>query len=125
MINKLFYFTLTIFILTSCGGSISKENVSGCWTVAYIDTDGVKMKGGVYQMCFEEGGVLVSQKKDGTEKVNAEWNILENDSLIILHYKGSSMPDTAKIIQFQADEEMQLRMKKGQSLITLYLRKEK
>ncbi len=125
MIKKLFYFAFTIFIFSSCGGSISKENITGCWTVAYIDTDGVKMKGGTYQMCFEENGVLISQKKDGTQKVKAEWNILENDSLIIFHYQGRSMPDTAKIIHFQAEEEMHLRMKKAESLITLYLRKEK
>ena len=91
MIKKLFYFAFTIFIFSSCGGSISKENITGCWTVAYIDTDGVKMKGGVYQMCFEENGVLISQKKDGTQKVTAEWNILENDSLIIFHYQGRSI----------------------------------
>ena len=110
MIKKLFYFAFTIFIFSSCGGSISKENITGCWTIAYIDTDGVKMKGGTYQMCFEENGVLITQKKDGTQKVKAEWNILEKDSLIIFHYQGGSMPDTAKIIKFQSEEEMHLKM---------------
>jgi hypothetical protein len=125
MINKFFYLIFIALIFSSCGGSISRKEVTGCWTVAYIDTDGIKMKGGAYQMCFEENGILVSQKMDGSEKVNAEWNIEENDSLIVLHYSGGSMPDTAKIIKFEAGEEMQLKMKKGESLITLYLRKAK
>lgn len=125
MMNKFLYFIFIAFLFSSCGGGISRVEVTGCWTVAYIDTDGVKMKGGEYEMCFEENGSLISQKIGGTEKVTAEWNIEENDSLIILHYKGGSMPDTAKIIKFEAEEEMQLRMKKGESLITLYLRKEK
>lgn len=125
MMNKFLYLILISFLFSSCGGGILREDITGCWTVSYIDTDGIKMKGGDYEMCFEENGTLISQKKGGTEKVNAEWNIEENDSLIILHYKGGSMPDTAKIIRFEIGEEMQLKMKKGESLITLYLRKEK
>lgn len=122
MRNYLQYILFAI-ILFSCGNAIDRDEITGCWNVAYIDTDGVKMKGGLYQMCFEENGVLVSQKKDGSEKVKAEWNFEESDSTIVLHYSGS-MPDTAKIIKME-DEELHLRIKKKASYITLYLRKEK
>jgi len=112
---------LSIFFL-SCGPTISKEDVAGCWTVAYIDTDGVKTMGDKYEMCFGDSGDLITRKKDGTQKVEAEWNMEEKDSTIIVHYQGRSFPDTLKIIKAESDE-MHLLMKKGLSKITLYLRK--
>jgi len=122
--NKFLYLVFIGLIFSSCGEPISRDEIAGCWTVAYIDTDGVKVKAGEYQMCFEENGVLISERKNGKEKVKAEWNFEESDSTIVIHYKNSSMPDTAKIIKFE-EEEMHLRMKKMESYVTLYLRKEK
>lgn len=121
--KKIIVYIFISIVLISCGNAINRDEITGCWEVAYIDTDGVKMRGGLYQMCFEENGELITQKKDGTEKVKAEWNFEEIDSTIVLHYAGS-MPDTAKIIKME-DEELHLRIKKKATYITIYLRKEK
>jgi hypothetical protein len=125
--NKVIFYSVVLiaFLITACGEAINRVEITGCWSVAYIDTDGVKVKAGEYQMCFEENGVLISERKNGKEKIKAEWNFEENDSTIVIHYKGSSMPDTAKIIKFEDGEEMHLRIKKMESYVTLYLRKEK
>lgn len=111
-------------IFTSCGTTVQREDVVGCWRVAYIDTDGIKIKDGNYKMCFEENGELVSQRNNGAEKITAEWNIEESDSTIVIHYEGRGMPDTMKVVKVE-EEEMHLRVKKLHSYITLYLRKEK
>lgn len=123
--KKIIYILLSIFIFNSCTSEMDQSQVEGCWTVAYIDTDGVKDKGGDYEMCFESNGVLISQKKDGTQKkIEVEWNLEEKDSTIVVHYSGKSMPDTMKISKLE-DEEMHLQLKKKYSVITIYLRKEK
>lgn len=122
--NKIISSLILVLILSSCGGSLNKEPITGCWTVAYIDTDGVNAKAGDYQMCFEENDKFYSQRADGKQKVNAEWMLNEEDSTIIIHYEGKSVSDTMRIKKIDEDD-LHLQLKKKYSTITLYLRKRK
>lgn len=120
--RKLFFIGIATIFLTACGNELNKKSILGCWTVAYIDTDGVKAKAGDYKMCFEDNDQFTSQRKDGKQKVNAEWILNESDSTIIMHYEGKSVSDTMRIKKLDEDD-LHLQLKKKYSVITLYLRK--
>lgn len=122
--KKIVLILFPVLFLASCGGGLKKEPIIGCWTVAFIDTDGINAKAGDYQMCFEENDQFYSQRTDGEQKVKAEWMLNEEDSTIIMHYEGKSNPDTLRIKKIDEDD-LHLQLKKKYSTITLYLRKRK
>lgn len=122
--KKLIIILFPFIVLSSCGDKLNKEPIIGCWTVAYIDTDGVNAKAGDYQMCFEENDQFYSQRTDGKQKVKAEWILNEDDSTIIMHYEGKSISDTMRIKKLDEDD-LHLQLKKRYSTITIYLRKRK
>lgn len=122
--KKIVSIFLLLIIISSCGNSLNKKPIIGCWTVAYIDTDGVNAKAGDYQMCFEENDQFYSQRTDGKQKVKAEWILNEDDSTIIMHYEGKSISDTMRIKKLDEDD-LHLQLKKKYSTITIYLRKRK
>jgi hypothetical protein len=120
--KNLLYF-LAVILLASCGATVYEEDIVGCWTVEYIDADGVKMKSGKYSICINEDGTMKQQREDGKEEINCEWTLEGSDSLLILHY-DDRMPDSMKILK-AGGRELHLQKRIKYSKVTLYLRQKK